>query len=87
MSELGLLPPDTCRLEKYSLRTGMYMHTLIRRDSAKGAEMIINGNAMGLIEIGTLLSEYPDASEASRSLAEQFAHMQHANIWDAKNLL
>ena len=85
MSELGMLPPDTCRIEKFSLRTGMHLHTVIRRDVAKGAQMIINGNTMGLIEMGTLLSEYPEASQASRNLTEQFAHMLHANIWDAKN--
>lgn len=63
------------------------MNTLIDKTSSHIAEMMMQGNMMGVIEITKTIKHNPDADAAALQLARDLLQTQENNIQELKQFL
>ena len=61
--------------------------TLSDTSTSKMAEMLVQGNTMGIVKITKHLKEYPDASSEAKELAKKVLHTEENNVHQTKSFL
>ena len=62
-------------------------NTLIKKDPAHIAEMLIQGSTMGIIDVTKRLKEYSDADKDILELADRLLKFEQRNVDEMKKLL
>ncbi len=66
---------------------GMYLNARIDSTSSHLAEMLVQGSAMGLIEVARALNKFGEAEKSTRALAERLRTAEEANIRQLLNFV
>ena len=66
---------------------GVQMNTLTDKSNSHIAEMMIQGNIMGVVECQKLLNHNPRADEPVKNLLHEFVTFQNNNIEKMKEFL
>lgn len=85
--EFGKIPDDTPLNQKIMGWTGIQLNTLTNQSNSQIAELLIQGNDMGIIKGVKLLNQSNDVSEDVRNIADGFIRLQEDNIERLKKFL
>ncbi len=85
--EFGKIPDDTPLNQKIMGWTGIQLNTLTNQSNSQIAEMLIQGNDMGIIKGVKLLNQSKDVSPDVRDIADGFIRLQEDNIERLKKFL
>ena len=66
---------------------GIQMNTMMDQSESHIADLLIQGNYMGIIECQKLLNHNPYAKEEVKQILTDFQNMQEANIQTMKEYL
>ena len=67
--------------------TGVQMNTLTDKSNSHIAELMSQGNLMGMIEAQKLLNHSPEMEPEIKNILNEFIQMQHNNIEQLKQYL
>ena len=85
--QLGEIPDDTPINQKIMGWTGIQLNTLTNQSNSQIAELLIQGNDMGIIKGVKLLNQSKDVSQDVRDIADGFIRLQEDNIQRLKKFL
>lgn len=83
----GEKPKDVSRMAKMSASLSIKSETLLNKSPAKIAEMMIQGNTMGLTKSIQHIRDYSGQNEQIRTLATKLMKTEEANIEQMKAFL
>lgn len=83
----GREPKEERSVEKWMLRGSARIGTLLNRRNGHIAEMMINGSAMGIIEMTKALNGSPAEDGRAKELAGEYLAAEQNNIDDLKKHL
>ncbi|MCI9177162.1 MAG: hypothetical protein HFJ28_00905 [Clostridia bacterium] len=67
--------------------TGVQMNTMIDKSNSHIAELMTQGNLMGIIEAQKLLNHSPEMEQETKNILNDFITMQNNNIEKMKQFL
>ena len=67
--------------------TGVQMNTMIDKSNSHIAELMVQGNLMGIIEAQKLLNHSPEMEQETKNILNDFITMQNNNIEKMKQFL
>lgn len=76
----GEAPDAYGMLFRRPIYCGLHLNMRIDSTSTHLAEMLIQGSAMGLVEIARASNQYDEAEKSTRALAERLRTSEEANI-------
>lgn len=83
----GEIPDDESTKDKIMTWSGIQMNTMMDKSNSHIAEMMIQGNNMGVVECQKLLNHNPDADENIKNILNDFVTLQNNNIEKMKEYL
>lgn len=83
----GEIPDDSSMGSKMMLWTGIQFNTITDKSNSHIAEMMIQGNIMGVVECQKLLNHNPKAEEPVKKILNEFVTFQNNNIEKMKEFL
>ena len=83
----GELPDDESIGQKMMLWTGVQFNTMTDKSNSHIAEMMIQGNIMGIVECQKLLNHNPRADQPVKDILNSFVTFQNNNIEKMKEFL
>lgn len=83
----GELPDDDKISNKLMVWTGIQFNTMIDKSNSHIAEIMIQGNIMGVIECQKLLNHNPRSEESVKKILTDFLIFQNNNIEKMKEFL
>lgn len=83
----GELPDDESLGQKMMLWTGVQFNTMTDKSNSHIAEMMIQGNIMGIVECQKLLNHNPRAEQPVKDILNSFVTFQNNNIEKMKEFL
>ena len=83
----GELPDETKIHDKLMVWTGVQFNTITDKSNSHIAEMMIQGNIMGVVECQKLLNHNPKAEEPVKEILNEFVTFQNNNIERMKEFL
>ena len=83
----GEVPDEAPAKDKMMSWMGVQMNTLTDKSNSHIAEMMIQGNIMGVVECQKLLNHNPYADEPVKNLLHEFVTFQNNNIEKMKEFL
>lgn len=83
----GEIPDDDSIKNKVMTWTGIQMNTMTDRSSSHIAELMIQGNSMGIVEAQKLLNHNPKAENQVKTILNDFVTFQKNNIEKMKEFL
>ncbi len=83
----GEIPDDASMGSKMMLWTGVQFNTIADKSNSHIAEMMIQGNSMGIVECQKLLNHNPRAEEPVKKILNEFITFQNNNIEKMKKFL
>ena len=87
LEESGKKPKPQNPLSKLGLWSGIQLNTLTDRSDDKIAEIMIQGNDMGVVDITRLLNEYDNLEEKYKNLAESLVSFEEESTQMMKDFL
>lgn len=85
--EYGEIPDDEPIKDKIMTWAGVQMGTMNDKSNSHIAEMMIQGNNMGVVECQKLLNHNPNAEEPIKNILNDFVTLQKNNIEKMKEYL
>ena len=85
--EIGEIPDDTPINQKIMGWTGIQLNTLMNQSNSQIAELLIQGNDMGVVKGLKLLHQSKDISPDVRKIADGFIRLQEDNVQRLKKFL
>ncbi len=83
----GEIPDDEKWTDKMMTWTGIQMNTMMDKSDSHIAELMIQGNIMGVIEIQKLLNHNPHAEQPVKDIMHEFVTFQNNNVEKWKEYL
>jgi len=83
----GEIPDDEPMKDKMMSYMGIQMNTMMDQSESHIADLLIQGNYMGIIESQKLLNHNPYAKEEIKKILTDFQTMQESNIQTMKEFL
>ena len=83
----GEIPDEEPLKDKMMSWTGVQMNTLMDNSNSHIAELMIQGNLMGIIESQKLLNHSPEMEPAIKGILNEFITLQNNNIEKMKEYL
>lgn len=83
----GEIPDDTKLGSKMMLWTGVQFNTMTDKTNSHIAELMIQGNNMGIVECQKLLNHNPRADQTVKDILNEFVTFQNNNIEKMKEFL
>lgn len=83
----GEIPDDSPVKDKMMSWMGIQMNTMMDKSNSHIAEILIQGNTMGLIESRKLINHNPHADGDVKSILHDFSAFQEENIEKMKEFL
>ncbi len=83
----GEIPDDEPMMQKMMSWTGVQMNTLADKSNSHIAELMIQGNLMGIIEAQKLLNHSPEMEQEIKDILNEFINLQNNNIEKMKQYL
>jgi len=83
----GEIPDDTKLGSKMMLWTGVQFNTMTDKTNSHIAELMIQGNNMGIVECQKLLNHNPRADQPVKDILNEFVTFQNNNIEKMKEFL
>ena len=87
LKQRGISPDSVGSTAKAMSSMMTTFKTLSDHSTSKMAEMLVEGNTMGIVKITKHLKEYPDASSEAIALANQLLHTEENNVHQTKSFL
>ena len=86
-SKYGEVPNDSDLGTKMMNWTGVQFNTMTDKSNSHIAQLLIQGNNMGIIEGRKLLNQNPDADEDIKNVLNKFIKIQENNVEKLKTFL
>ena len=86
-NKYGETPDDQPMMTKMMGWTGIQLNTLTNKSNSHIAQLIIQGNDMGIVKCQKLLNHNPKADESVKNILTDFITMQQHNIEKMKTFL
>lgn len=86
LSELNVTPKE-CQFDKLSNKTGIALSTLTNTSSSHIAELVMNGNTMGIIEITKKMNQNKDCSAIVNKLCSNLVETEEQSTQNMKQFL
>ena len=83
----GEIPDEEPMKDKMMTWTGVQMNTLTDKSNSHIAELMIQGNLMGIIESQKLLNHSPQMEQQVKDILNDFINLQNNNIDKMKEYL
>ena len=83
----GEIPDDEKPMDKVMSWTGVQMNTLNDKSNSHIAELMIQGNLMGVIECQKLLNHSPEMEPQIKDILNEFITLQNNHIEKMKEFL
>lgn len=83
----GEIPDDESLRDKMMLWSGVQFNTITDKSNSHIAEMMIQGNIMGIVECQKLLNHNPRAEQPVKDILNNFVTFQNNNIEKMKEFL
>lgn len=83
----GEIPDEEPMMDKMMTWTGVQMNTLTDKSNSHIAELIIQGNLMGIIESQKLLNHSPEMEKEVKDILNDFINLQNNHIDKLKQYL
>lgn len=83
----GEIPDEEPMMDKMMSWTGVQMNTLTDKSSSHIAELMIQGNLMGMIEAQKLLNHSPEMEQDVKDILNEFITLQNNHIEKMKQYL
>lgn len=83
----GEIPDDEPMMDKMMAWTGVQMNTLTDKSNSHIAELMTQGNLMGIIEAQKLLNHSPEMEQEIKDILNEFITLQNNNIEKMKQYL
>lgn len=83
----GEIPDDTPTMDKMMSWMGVQMNTMTDKTNSHIAQMLIQGNTMGIVEGQKLLNHNPDAEDKVKNIIDEFISFSQNNIEKMKEYL
>lgn len=83
----GEIPDDSSLGSKMMLWTGIQFNTITDKSNSHVAEIMIQGNNMGVVECQKLLNHNPKAEEPVKQILNEFITFQNNNVEKMKEFL
>jgi len=83
----GEIPDEEPMKDKMMSWTGVQINTLTDKSNSHIAELMIQGNLMGMIEAQKLLNHSPKMEQEVKDILNEFINMQNNNIEKMKTYL
>lgn len=83
----GEIPDDEPMMQKMMSWTGVQMNTLADKSNSHIAELMTQGNLMGIIEAQKLLNHSPEMEQEIKDILNEFINLQNNNIEKMKQYL
>lgn len=83
----GEIPDEEPIMDKMMTWTGVQMNTMIDKSNSHIAELMIQGNLMGMIEAQKLLNHSPEMEQEIKKILNEFIDLQNNNIAKMKQYL
>lgn len=83
----GEIPDDSSMGSKMMLWTGIQFNTITDKSNSHVAEIMIQGNNMGVVECQKLLNHNPRAEEPVKQILNEFITFQNNNVEKMKEFL
>ena len=83
----GEVPDEAPARDKMMSWMGVQMNTITDKSNSHIAEMMIQGNIMGIVECQKLINHNPYADEPVKNLLHEFVTFQNNNIEKMKEFL
>ncbi|WP_040196876.1 hypothetical protein [Candidatus Soleaferrea massiliensis] len=80
-------PKDVGAMEKFSVKTGIAMNTIIQHDTPHMARMVIEGNTMGIVKMTGHLKRHLHCDSNIVKLGRDVVKCQQQNIEEMKRYL
>ncbi|HIT53275.1 MAG TPA: hypothetical protein IAD07_04970 [Candidatus Fimivicinus intestinavium] len=87
LSQRKAVPKDKGPLAQASLWSGVQMNTMMDKSPNHIAEIMINGNTMGLIETTRTMKQYSDVQPEVQSLGQALIQAEETGIQKMKQYL
>ena len=87
LSQRKAVPKDKGPLAQANLWSGVQLNTLMDKSANHIAEIMINGNTMGLIETTRTMKQYSDVQPEIQSLGQALIQTEESGIQKMKNYL
>ena len=83
----GDIPKDNHPMNEVMAWTGIQMNTLTDKSNSHIADLMMQGNLMGIIESQKLLNHSPEMEQETKNILNDFITMQNNNIEKMKQFL
>lgn len=83
----GEIPDDTPTKDKMMSWMGVQMNTINDKSNSHIAEMLIQGNTMGIVECQKLINHNPKAEDKVKNILHEFMSFSQNNIEKMKEYL
>ena len=83
----GEIPDEEPMMDKMMAWTGVQMNTLTDKSNSHIAELMSQGNLMGMIEVQKLLNHSPNMEPEVKNILNEFITLQNNNIEQMKKYL
>lgn len=83
----GEIPDEEPMMDKMMSWTGVQMNTLTDKSNSHIAELMIQGNLMGMIEAQKLLNHSPEMEQDVKDILNEFITLQNNHIEKMKQYL
>ena len=83
----GEIPDEEPMMDKMMTWTGVQMNTLTDKSNSHIAELMIQGNLMGIIESQKLLNHSPEMEKEIKDILNDFINLQNNHIDKLKQYL
>ena len=83
----GEIPDEEPMMDKMMSWTGVQMNTLTDKSNSHIAELMIQGNLMGMIEAQKLLNRSPEMEQDVKDILNEFITLQNNHIEKMKQYL
>ncbi len=83
----GEIPDEEPMMDKMMTWTGVQMNTLTDKSNSHIAELMIQGNLMGIIESQKLLNHSPEMEQEVKDILNDFINLQNNHIDKLKQYL
>jgi hypothetical protein len=87
LRESGEKPADIGMFSKAKLWTGIQANTALDTSAGNIAELMINGNTMGINDISKDLKDFSNAAEEAKTLANQLMQLEQKSVEEMRNHL
>lgn len=81
------IPKEKSPLSQVGLWSGVQMNTLVDKSSSHIAEMMMQGNSMGVIDMAKAIRKYKNADEKTIALGEKLIKTEEENFQRMKPFL